>query len=66
MRYIILTLTLLFSLSLHSQEFVIENTDIIWDINTMTIKGDVDGLSFDGKLSVQKIGYRDYHTLENE
>ena len=66
MRYIILTLTLLFSLSLHSQEFVIENTDIIWDINTMTIKGDVDGLSFDGKLTVQKIGYRDYHTLENE
>ncbi|MDB2321763.1 hypothetical protein N9V34_02455 [Flavobacteriaceae bacterium] len=66
MKKLLFTLALIFTLVSYSQEFVIENTGIIWDVKTMTIKGDVDGLNFDGKLTVQKIGYQDYHTLENE
>jgi hypothetical protein len=49
----------------NSKDYIFEDTNIEWNTNDMTIKGELDNVKLDGKLSTQKIGYYDYYVLES-
>ena len=51
-----------------SKVYIFENTKIEWNTSDMTIKGEIDNVKLDGKLSTQKIGStygNNYYVLES-